>query len=133
MLITIAIIGVVAAVVMPVLINYLGGSYIRQAQEMYSIVTRIVRGAESNAGPIQTWPDYLVRDEKFFIEYIEPQMKFITKVSNTHGSETKNCPKELTHMCSYSPDSVITVTGGCLFTGLSACKWCSSRLLPIFW
>ncbi len=38
-------------------------------------------------------------------------MKFITKVSNTHGSETKNCPKELTHMCSYSPDSVITVTG----------------------
>lgn len=98
MLITMAIIGVVSAVIMPVLINYLSGSYIRQAQEMYSVVTKIVRGAENNAGPIQSWPDYLCADEEFFKEYIEPQMKYTIKVSKPTNTMPE-CPPELIHMC----------------------------------
>ena len=79
---------------------------------MYSLVTKIVRGAENNAGPIQTWPDYFVRDEEFFKEYIEPQIKFITKVSNIEGGETNNCPDELLHMCVSSSNSLIYYYGG---------------------
>ena len=105
MLITMAIIGVVSAVIMPVLINYLSGSYIRQAQEMYSVVTKIVRGAENNAGPIQSWPDYLCADEEFFKEYIEPQMKYTIKVSKPSYTMPE-CPPELAHMCTNSSDKV---------------------------
>ncbi len=105
MLITMAIIGVVSAVIMPVLINYLSGSYIRQAQEMYSVVTKIVRGAENNAGPIQSWPDNLCANEDFFKEYIEPQMKYTIKVSKPSYTMPE-CPPELAHMCTNSSDKV---------------------------
>lgn len=91
-LIVIAVLGVVAAVSMPVLMNYLGGVHIRRAQKTYATVTRIIRGAEANAGVFSQWPDNLVKNEEFFKNYIEPQFQFEKVfVKSTGGGSIADC------------------------------------------
>jgi len=109
-LITLAIIGVVVAITAPILKDYMAGSFIRQAQKSYVVVTKIIRGAENNAGPISTWPDRLASHEDFFKEFIEPQFQYVEKVSKTGGNvrlTESDYPNTLKRMCetfnSYNP------------------------------
>jgi type II secretory pathway pseudopilin PulG len=82
-LIVIGIIGVVAAITMPVLMNYMQGSYITQAQKMYYDIHKLFRGVESELGTYENWPDFYFWTMPVLTEfcdtYISPRLQYVEK------------------------------------------------------
>ena len=57
-LITLGIIGVVAALSYPVLMNYIGNKYTTQARKCYADMQKLVSSLEGELGPYEVWPDF---------------------------------------------------------------------------
>ncbi len=78
MLITLAIIGVVAALTMPVLINkYQERVTITKVKKMYSVLNQAVKLAEVDNGPVNTWnlPKYFSGGSQELYSYLKPYLR----------------------------------------------------------
>lgn len=77
-LITLAIIGVVAAMTLPVLINkYQERVTVTKVKKMYSTLNQAVKLAEIDNGPVITWnlPGYTVQGSQKLYSYLKPYLK----------------------------------------------------------
>jgi prepilin-type N-terminal cleavage/methylation domain-containing protein len=85
-LVVIGIIGVVAAITMPVLMNYISGSYITRARVGYYDVLKLVRGIESDLGTYEDWEP--MNTQKFCDEYIAPRLNYTKAIARDNYDYT---------------------------------------------
>ena len=75
-LITLGIIGVVAALSYPVLMNYIGNKYTTQARKCYADMQKLVSSLEGELGPYEVWPDFT---NDFFEKYVDKRLAYVKK------------------------------------------------------
>ena len=100
-LITLGIIGVVAAITLPILVqNYQKKVTLERLRSTYSIISQAVRNSEVDNGPLETWDiPYSVwgngtynAGKQFFEIYLKPYLKYVKEC----GYLTDECwPKEV--------------------------------------
>ena len=80
-LITLAVIGIVAAMTIPTLINkYQEKVTVTKVKKMYSTLNQAVKLAEVDNGPVATWnlPGYTNGGSQMFYSYLQPYLR-VTK------------------------------------------------------
>lgn len=78
-LITLGIIGVVAAMTLPMLKNYMSHRYITAARKHYYDVEKLMRSLQSELGPYENW-SYV--DKNFATNHIDKRLNFVKKSNN---------------------------------------------------
>ncbi|MFR1672842.1 MAG: prepilin-type N-terminal cleavage/methylation domain-containing protein, partial [Candidatus Gastranaerophilaceae bacterium] len=103
-LITLGIIGVVAALTMPVLIgNYKDKVTANQLRKTYSVLSQAIKMAQAEYGDISQWPildGNMESTDELYLNYLKPYLKIVDECRNSNKCFTTN--DAAIHMYSFS-------------------------------
>lgn len=82
-LITLGIIGIVAAMTLPVLTaKYMQKQTVTQLKKSYTEISQLLKLSEIDNGPIEYW-DYTLSGQNFYFKYIKPYLKNVKEIPNS--------------------------------------------------